>query len=431
MRGIELDVHPDPEGGLYSTPAMLKFGGVPARLDDPAWKQPGYKVFHVPDIDFETSCVGLTACLQEIRAWSVAHPGHVPITVTVETSFGDTELVRLVGPANVALINTVLAGSNVEGPDALVTQPAVSPALLTALEAEIAAVFPAGALITPDSVRAALGLAPGADVAAALLKPPAGGCPWPDLESLRGKVAINFLFSDKAALDAYVALHPGQTGALGWLTWDFGPVPVPGAVFATAGQVWLSQAGGVQPPAVPKNASAIVASAVADIAGKLNKGYLTRGRADTDTVEARAGYFGRAQAVIDSGANVVSTDYPTRTTALSGTNYLVAVPGGLPARCVNGATKGYTGAEVECAVAGQDARPVALAGPDPRSSGGGGGGTAGAETAFPMQGAMGDAASLLTAAATEALPEGAAASGGGAAGATLAAALAALALLYP
>lgn len=50
VRFLELDLYPDPEGGKYSSPAALKLAGIPARLDDPAYQEPGWKVLHIPDI---------------------------------------------------------------------------------------------------------------------------------------------------------------------------------------------------------------------------------------------------------------------------------------------------------------------------------------------------------------------------------------------
>jgi len=41
--------------------------------------QPGFKVFHIPDIDYRSGCVTFCRCLKEIDTWSRAHPGHLPI----------------------------------------------------------------------------------------------------------------------------------------------------------------------------------------------------------------------------------------------------------------------------------------------------------------------------------------------------------------
>ena len=118
VRAFELDVHPDPVGGLYSTPGMLKFAGADPRLNDTSLMNPGYKVLHVPDIDFATSCTTLVACLTIIKDWSVAHPTHVPITILLETSFGTTDLVTMLGDIGVNVVNSQLAASTLPGPKA-------------------------------------------------------------------------------------------------------------------------------------------------------------------------------------------------------------------------------------------------------------------------------------------------------------------------
>jgi len=116
IRSFEFDIHPDPDGGLYSSPAMLKFAGVSAKLPDPALQQPGYKVLHVPDIDFATTCSTLVACLTAVKEWSDANPSHVPITIILQTSFGETDLVSLLGDTGKLFVESSLAASVVEGP---------------------------------------------------------------------------------------------------------------------------------------------------------------------------------------------------------------------------------------------------------------------------------------------------------------------------
>jgi hypothetical protein len=352
IRAFELDIHPDPIGGLYSTPAMLKFAGVPAKLNNPELLKPGYKVLHVPDIDFSTTCLTLFECLTAIKQWSDQHPDHVPITILLQPSFGETDLVELLGATGKSFVETQLAVSQIEGPTKLTVQPEASKELLGSIESEILSVFPQNQIITPDSVRTALNLPPTADLTKTLLQPPtATFCPWPDLESLRGKVMFGLIFppGSETTAELYKSLHPGQKGAVAWMVWD--GFYIPEAVMYTAGGgLSLSSAGGVVPPTMPQNASAIVDSLSKDIADKLKSGYLVRGRADADTIEARLGYVGRSSAVLNSGANIVSTDYAMPTSVLPGINYSVKLYGNKPARCVNNAALGtnYAEAEVSC-----------------------------------------------------------------------------------
>ena len=69
VRGLELDLFADPEGGLYANPLARRRAGLPP-LSDPAWRKPGIKTFHIADTDYNTSCVRFVRCLEQIRDWS-------------------------------------------------------------------------------------------------------------------------------------------------------------------------------------------------------------------------------------------------------------------------------------------------------------------------------------------------------------------------
>jgi hypothetical protein len=85
-----------------------------------------------------------------------------------------------------------------------------------------------------------------------------------------------------------------------------------------------------------------VAGMVASVTEAVQAGYIVRARADSDTVEARAGYTVRRDAMFASGAHVVASDFVLpasqhraagSTQALFSTDYRVALPGGLAGRC--------------------------------------------------------------------------------------------------
>src|SRR5262245_20688657 len=84
VRQIELDVFADPNGGLYANRAGNAVIGKPVESSEPALAEPGFKVLHVQDIDFATTCLTFVECLTTVRDWSQAHPGHVPIMILVE-----------------------------------------------------------------------------------------------------------------------------------------------------------------------------------------------------------------------------------------------------------------------------------------------------------------------------------------------------------
>lgn len=117
--------------------------------------QGGYEVFHIPNIDEETTCRQFTTCLEVVRDWSQAHPCHVPIVVWVEPK-------------------------DLDGLD-----PTLEPFLdkLDALDDDILSVWPRERLITPDDVRG-----PHPDLPTALA---ADG--WPTLADTRGKLIFSML----------------------------------------------------------------------------------------------------------------------------------------------------------------------------------------------------------------------------------------------
>jgi hypothetical protein len=73
----------------------------------------------------------------------------------------------------------------------------------------------------------------------------------------------------------------------------------------------------------------------ADIQSLVAQGYITRTRADADTVEARANDTSARDAAFASGATWVSSDFVVagRAQAIFGSPYVVQIPGGTPARC--------------------------------------------------------------------------------------------------
>ena len=96
-RQIEIDIASDPQGGRYSHPRIVGLtsdAGLPADSDfDPnhLMDKPGLKVLHVVDINQRSNCQPFTECLRQVRAWSTAHPQHVPIFVLVENKSGGTK----------------------------------------------------------------------------------------------------------------------------------------------------------------------------------------------------------------------------------------------------------------------------------------------------------------------------------------------------
>ncbi len=68
-RQIEIDVVYDPAGGRYAAPLIAR--ATKTQLD-PAlvatMRQPGFKVIHVPDVDFRSSCITFKQCLGVVKS---------------------------------------------------------------------------------------------------------------------------------------------------------------------------------------------------------------------------------------------------------------------------------------------------------------------------------------------------------------------------
>ncbi len=279
VRQIEIDVFADPHGGLFARRGGLVLIGEDPNSGLPELAQPGFKVLHIQDYDFETNCLTFADCLGTVKAWSDAHRQHLPILVLVELK---DDPVPDVGVGGVA-----------------VPVP-IGPAEEDALDAEIHSVFPRRQLIVPDDVRRGR----------TTLEDAVLTFGWPRLGVARGKVMFLMDNGGHYRTD-YLAGHASLAGRV--LFTDANPGD------ADAGFVERNDP---TDPGIP---------------GVVAAGYFVRTRADADTVEARAGDTGPRDAAIASGAQCVSTDYPEPDPRF-GTGYFVAIPDGMPARCnpVNG-----------------------------------------------------------------------------------------------
>lgn len=269
-RQLEIDILNDPEGGRYADPLAMKMAN-DLPYDVTPLKGPGMKVMHVPDIDYRSSCPAFVGCLKEVRAWSKAHPDHVPLLI---------------------LLNLKEGGLPVPG---AVQALAFDAKAMDAVDAEIRTVFPEAELITPDKVQGKR---------ATLREAVAAGA-WPTLKAARGKVMF--------ALDApenQVAIYRGTRKSLEGR-----------AMFVNIEET--SPAAGYITLNEPKEQAARIKAAV-------KAGILVRTRADADTVEARTNDRSRQDAAFASGAQYVSTDYMTADRRLS--DYAAALPGGGKAR---------------------------------------------------------------------------------------------------
>ena len=277
VRQIELDIFADSQGGRYAHPKgpdAVAAANLPKDPEfDPAglMSKPGFKVMHLQDFDYRSTCQPLIACLKIVRAWSHSNPKHVPIFILLETKQSDL-------PPQYHAIS----------PEKFTS------ATFDALDAEIRSVFAPNEMITPDQVRGRH-----ATLDEAVLHHD-----WPTLDSARGKVI--FLMDQRPVGPVYLEGHPSLKNRL---------------IFTNA------------EPGQPDCAFTEENDGTQDvIAALVRKGYLVRTRTDSDTKQARANDTTRREIALASGAQLLSTDYPASEPS-QWTGYSVSLPGGAVARC--------------------------------------------------------------------------------------------------
>jgi len=278
VRGLELDLFGDPQGGLYASPLIRTAVGL-GPLVDPAWRAPGIKVQHIADVDYRTTCVQFVTCLRQVRAWSQAHPEHVPIPIMLELKRSDSRIVNVGG----------------------VVAPAWDGAALDALDAEIRSVFGPGEMITPDDVRRR-----GRTLEQSVLRDG-----WPKLRDSRGKVMF-LLDNDPGAIrDAYIAGRPNLERRV----------------------LFTNSRPGLQDAAfIKRNEPRGVNTA--QIADLVRRGYYVRTRSDVPLQTVIANDTSMLDAALASGAQLISTDFPQiGMSARYDSDFVAELPEGRPARC--------------------------------------------------------------------------------------------------
>ena len=287
VRQLELDVFADSEGGLFQDPL-----GRPREIDPgyplvrPEMDEPGFKVLHIQDLDWDTTCTTLVRCLTQVREWSEANPGHLPLTILVETK--DTPLSEL--------YDHPITG------DTAIPEP-MDAAAFEALEAEIRSVFDEQHLLTPDDVQGDHD-----SLQQAVLDEG-----WPTLAEAQGRVLF-LLDNTGSARTTYLGLGPAPDDLAEQVMFVSSPPDDPTAAFVKRNDPTGSNTAAIQ-------------QLVAD-------GYVVRTRADVPTGQARSGDRTQQDAAFASGAQWVSTDYPVPGIATRfGSTYFAALPGFHPGRC--------------------------------------------------------------------------------------------------
>ena len=248
LRNLEIDVYADTKGGKYAHPKGLDIAKSKEAYDPKGlMNKPGFKVLHMPDIDFRTSCYTFEICLQELKKWSDANPDHIPVFITLEPKDGDANFF----------------GTKPED---------FTPELFDALDKVIRKELGNDKLITPDMVRGKH----------KTLEEAVLHNNWPTLKKAKGKFLF-ILDNNGTKRDLYALNHPSLKGR---------------AVFINA------EPGKAEAAAMFRNNAED-----AEITNLVKKGYIIRTRADSDTKEARATDYSHFNAAKTSGAQIITTDY--------------------------------------------------------------------------------------------------------------------------
>jgi hypothetical protein len=273
VRALRFDIAYDPKGGLFKSPAAASMAmELLADAYLRAMAKPGFKVIHILDVDYRSSCVALADCLHRIALWSNAHPRHLPIVITLTTNDSRTPMPGATKPVP------------------------CDEAAMNALEGEIRATFTSDQLITPDQVKGKYENLRTAVLAHA----------WPKLASARGKV-IFVLDDGPLKIKAYQGTRKSLEGRAMFVVTDENS---PLASFLSL-------------PDPLKERARIQMAVLA--------GFMVMTRADAETREARLGSTARRQAAFASGAQIVETDFVIPDPAIG--NYRVSLADNPAAIC--------------------------------------------------------------------------------------------------
>lgn len=266
LLNLEIDVYADPKGGKYSHPLGLGLVQNQPPFDaDVIMKEPGFKVFHIPDIDFRSNCLTLKLCLQELKKWSENHPDHFPVFITLNAK-----------------------DEGVDKPGFTVPQRFTS-STFDSLDQEIITNLGYENLITPNMVRGKF----------ATLESSVLHQNWPLIKNIKGRFLF-ILDETGGKLFTYIKDHRSLRNRV----------------------MFTNSAAGT-----PEAAIMVLNNAKTDpIVSMVKRGYIVRTRADADTKEARNNDRSVFEAACKSGAQIVTTDYYQKSTHFV-SDYQVSFPG--------------------------------------------------------------------------------------------------------
>lgn len=253
LRSFEIDLYADTSGGQFYKRIKNNLLGKPKASNVVALKEPGFKVLHIPDIDYNTHYYTFKSMLLDFKKWSDAHPTHLPIYIMIECkeeTLSDH-------------FKKLHFSSSIK----------YTPALCDDLDKELKDVFgnDLAKVITPDKVR---------DTFTTLRDAVIAGN-FPTVEAARGK----FIFIVMQNGNTYTQNHPSLKDRAMFV---FTNENAPEAAFIKYDDA-LSEENKI------KNA--------------VKQGFIVRTRADGPNIQNRSGNYMQQQAAFRSGAQIISTDY--------------------------------------------------------------------------------------------------------------------------
>lgn len=277
IRQVELDLYADPDGGRFADPLGPRFataaglGSMAAHDPDDELRKPGFKILHIPDVDFVSRNRTFQGALHEIQQWSAANPFHFPILVLLELK---DESLGLPGATRTLKYDA---------------------SLLDAVDAAIRDVIPAAQRFEPDDLRQGL----------PTLRDAVAGKGWPTVDRLLGRILFALDNEDRVR-DRYLERSDRLEGRVLFVSVD----P------AHPAAAWMKRNDPIRQ--------------FDEIQRLVREGFLVRTRADSPTGAARRNDTAQRDRALASGAQFVSTDYPEPNPSLS--PYEVRLPGHRVAR---------------------------------------------------------------------------------------------------
>ncbi len=253
LRSFEIDIYADPKGGHYYKRIKNNLLGKPKSSKNADLKNSGFKVLHIPDVDYNTHYSSFKSMLEDFKKWSDVHPNHLPIYLLIECK-EECIADRI---SKLHFTKTI----------------PFTPSLCDDLDKEVKAVFgdSLNKIITPDAVRGRYGS----------LREAVLNHNFPTIAAARGK----FIFILMGATDAYKQNYPNLKGR---------------AMFTFASE-YDAEAAFIKCDNPIGNESSIQEL--------VRKGFIIRTRADSPNNQNRTGDYTQQKAAFISGAQIISSDY--------------------------------------------------------------------------------------------------------------------------